>query len=329
MLPKIARMTSGSARVGRWGLILSSLALFAFPTWFVAAQTQDGKPKPTAAAAGKTTPTEVKSTAKGAASDATAASEQHATTPTVASDASGTTQSASTPVEFFPELSQKEQYIVGELDKPTTFDFTDESLDGVRESIMERHGFDILIEKSELEEASVTTDATDLTLRVNEVPLRSALRLLLGRKNLAYIIEDDVLKITTEMAYATDRLTRTYPVRDLITDLPGDDVPDFLSLMEAIRQGVTPGSWKESAYVSPGAQYPAPATVPSGGRGLGGGQVATATISMVPASGSLVIHQSWQGHDEVLKLLRALRKAKNLSPRTQQPANTYSPGAKQ
>lgn len=325
MLPKIARLKSGLPRRARWGLTVCSLALFALPTWFVAAQSEDVKLKPVAPAASKTTTTEVKSTGKSAASDAAAVSEQPATLSAVATDAAGTTQSAPSAVEFFPELSQKEQFILSELDKPTTFDFTDESLDGVREALMERHGFDILIDKAKLEEASVTTDATDLTLRVNEVPLRSALRLLLRGKNLAYVIEDDVMKITTEIAYATDRLTRTYPVSDLVADLPGADVPDFQSLMEAIRQGVTPGCWKESANWNSGAQYSAPIGPLTGGPQLGGGGP-VATISMVPASSSLVIHQTWQGHDEVLKLLRALRKAKKLSPRIQPPATNYAPG---
>ncbi len=291
MLPKIARLKSSSSRRGRWSLILGSLALFALPTWFAAAQSQDVKPKPVDAAGVKS------------ASPATVTAD--------AAAAAATAQTESLQVEFFPELSQKEKHIVEQLDLPTTFDFTDESLDGVRETVMERHGFDILIERDELEEESIASDAADLTLKVNEVPLRSALKLLLGRKNLAYVIEDDVLKITTQSAYANDRLTRIYPVRDLTDNKPDD----FQSLMEAIRQGVTPGFWKDtSSFPAPAAAYTAPGTF---GGGVTGAQrkETTSTISMVPASGSLVIHQSWQGHDEVLKLLRALRKAKNLSPR--------------
>ncbi len=112
--------------------------------------------------------------------------------------------------------SKKEEKIVQELDKPTTFDFTDESLDGVRETIMERHGFDIVIDKTKLEEESVATDATDITLKVNEISLKNALKLLLDSKNLTYVIENEVMKITTKTDGILKRPLRVYNVGDLV-----------------------------------------------------------------------------------------------------------------
>jgi hypothetical protein len=112
--------------------------------------------------------------------------------------------------------SKKEEKIVLELDKPTTFDFTDESLDGVRETIMERHGFDIVIDKTKLEEESIATDATDITLKVNEISLKNALKLLLDGKNLTYVIENEVMKITTKTDGILKRPLRVYNVGDLV-----------------------------------------------------------------------------------------------------------------
>lgn len=310
MLPKLATQKSDLPRRGRWSLVACSLALFALPTWFAAAQSQDAKLAPGDAGAIKKDQADQKPATPSAVTEPLLSRTPRGS-PTLGETAAAVGQSGPFPIEFFPERSLKEQHIVRELDMPTTFDFTDESLDGVRETVMERHGFDILIEKTTLEEESVATDATDLTLKVSEVPLRSALRLLLSRKHLAYVIEDDVLKITTQTAYQTERLTRTYPVRDLA----GDEAGDFLSLMEAIKQGVTPGAWKETTYMGGASPaYSAPAAAPPAGGTAKTANAPTCTISMVPASGSLVIHQTWQGHDEVLKLLRALRKAKSVSP---------------
>ena len=112
--------------------------------------------------------------------------------------------------------SKKEEKIVRELDKPTTFDFTDESLDGVRDTIMERHGFDIVIDKVKLEEESVATDATDITLKVSEISLKNALKLLLDSKNLTYVIENEVMKITTKTDGIAKRPLRVYNVGDLV-----------------------------------------------------------------------------------------------------------------
>ncbi|MES2791093.1 MAG: hypothetical protein V4719_15880, partial [Planctomycetota bacterium] len=111
------------------------------------------------------------------------------------------------------ELVQK---IVRELDKPTTFDFVDESLDGIRDTIMERHGFDIVIDKAKLEEDSIATDATDINLKVSEISLKNALKLLLDQKNLTYIIENEVMKITTKTEGIGKRPLRVYNVGDLV-----------------------------------------------------------------------------------------------------------------
>lgn len=295
MLPKISHLQPNLPNRGRWCLIGCSLALFALPTWFVTAQTPDVTKPPAEA------------------------------TPPASATVPNLNANPATPpvVEFFPESSTKEQVIIDQLDRSTTMDFTDESLMGVCEAIMERHKFDIVIDRIQLEEESVPVDSADLTLRVSDVTLRSALKLLLRQKGLAFIVEDDVMKITTSTTYQTDMSTRTYPVRDLT----GNDADEFLALIEAIRQGVTPGGWKESAFISgpPGADglataYSQPPASPSGQRRGTVPNSTLSTISMVPASGCLVIHQSWQGHDEVLKLLRALRKAKNQFPQAPQPA---------
>lgn len=315
MLPRIARQNSGSPRTGRLLLIVCSAVLFALPTLLVKAQSPEeagGKP------GSKTTPAASPNKATSAlAAGLLQAADKPADKPAVANVA----------VEFYPKLSKKEEKIATELENNTTFMFTDESLTGISETIMERHKLDIVIDQVKLEEESVAMDATDITLKVNEIPLRSALRLLLANKNLAYIVENDVLKITTKTHADNYRLTRIYPVRDLV----GADAADYLSLTDAIRQGVSPGSWKEVG--TSGGMFGMMGGM-GGGRGGRGGMAAPAaptggppdqgyTISMVPASGSLVIRQSYEGHEEVLRLLRALRMAKNDGVNTAQSLPTY------
>lgn len=274
-LPQVARLQSRISHRGRWCLILWSVALFGVPTWLATAQSQEVKPG-----------TSLTATTKQAV------------------------PSESITIEFFPELSRREQEIIRELERPTTMDFTDESLSGVVGTLMERHKFNILIDKVRLDENSVAADANDINLKVSEIPLRSALKLMLRHKNLAFVIEDDVLKITAAAACEGDRITRTYPVQDLIGPAPGD----FQSLMEAIKQGVAPGSWRQHHELGNDTPLP-PGAVPAPARTSATKSLDRTpnTISMVPASGSLVVRQSWRGHDEVLTLLRALRSAKSLS----------------
>lgn len=200
-------------------------------------------------------------------------------------------------VEFLPELSQAEQAIERELDSPTSFDFTDETLDGVCEVLRTRHKLNVLVDDHpSLESESESSETTHLTLKVDNIPLRSALKLLRQKRGWAFYVEDDVLKITPDTGYGNGGGTRTYPVRDLV----GDDAGNYELLIKAIQEGADPLSWKgatipEGSYYDKGSSF--------------------ATISMLPASGSLVIRQTWDGHAEVLRLLRSLRQAGNSSPR--------------
>src|SRR6185295_12852329 len=87
--------------------------------------------------------------------------------------------------------------IIQELEKPTSWDFTHETLEGAVELVQEHHGFNIVIDKAKLKEQSVATNTFDVNVKVNNVSLKSALKLLLDPKKLTYVIENDALKITT------------------------------------------------------------------------------------------------------------------------------------
>jgi hypothetical protein len=272
MLPRIARLKPGLSPRGRSSLLICGLALFALPTWFATAQSQD------VTAAGKSS---------------------SAVVPRATPTAVASSPFAAPLTEFLPPLSDAEQAIVRELDLPTSFDFQDESLEGVRTALMERHKFNIIYDPqasldAESEGKESIAESTDLTLRVNNIPLRSALRLLFAKKGLAFYVEDDVLKITEDTGHEPGGSTRTYPVRDLV----GVDESDYQRLMEAIKEGVAPWSWKGTSHswsIETGADW--------------------STISKVPATGCLVIRTTWRGHDEVLALLRTLRKANLASPK--------------
>src|SRR5262249_29740363 len=57
---------------------------------------------------------------------------------------------------------------------------------------------------------------TPITLQLSGVTFRSTLKLLLEPQQLTYVVEDEVMKITTTTK-ASDRLsTRVYPVGDLV-----------------------------------------------------------------------------------------------------------------
>ena len=192
-------------------------------------------------------------------------------------------------VEFFPEPTEAEKRINEALDKRATFDFVEMPLLDVAEFLKDQLGneIEVQLDNRALEDAGAGSD-TQVNLKAKNVPIRTALRLLLGELDLTYLIQDEVLLITTVDKSEMELFTRTYPVGDLVPNVPvAPTQRDFQTLARAITNTVRPQTWSEP-----------------GGPG---------SLLEVPVSSSLVISQTRDVHDEVLQLLRALRAAKRVS----------------
>ena len=66
-----------------------------------------------------------------------------------------------------------------------------------------------------MDEIGITTDAT-INKQLSGITLRSALKLMLRDLGLTYVIEDEVLQITTPEDAQTQTVTKVYPVADLV-----------------------------------------------------------------------------------------------------------------
>ncbi len=110
--------------------------------------------------------------------------------------------------------SPAEAKIERELAEPTTLDFTETPLAGVVEYLKDLHGIEIQLDTRALEEVGVLAE-TPVTATINGVSLRSALRLLLRRMDLTYVVKDEAIVVTTTEQAAHELVTRAYPVADL------------------------------------------------------------------------------------------------------------------
>ncbi len=124
-----------------------------------------------------------------------------------------------------------------------------------------------------------------ITRRLHNVTLKAALRLMLRDLDLTYVIQEGVLLITTVDQAETPELLsiRVYPVGDLAHG-------SYEELVTVITTSVLPNTWSR----------------------VGG----NATITEMATCKSLVISQAISGHEEILRLLRALRAAKKQLPPT-------------
>ena len=94
-------------------------------------------------------------------------------------------------------------------------EFIDTPLKEAMEFIGDANGITIIIDEQALPEEGVSIDEP-INRIFSGVTLRSAIKIILEPLGLTYVIEDEVMKITTIIA-AEDKLsTRVYPVGDLV-----------------------------------------------------------------------------------------------------------------
>jgi hypothetical protein len=196
-------------------------------------------------------------------------------------------------IEFLPPLTASEKRIVAALDRPTEFEFSDTALSNVVDYIKQKHEIEMQVDWSGLPEAGINV-SKPVTISVDGISLRSALRLILAKLGATYIVSDEVLLITSHEKADEMIFTRTYPVEDLLTPptfQPGegkqgskyDDA--YEPLVKVIMRTIKPESWEQN-----------------GGPG---------DIAAIAAAKSLVISQTYEVHEKVLNLLRSLRAARD------------------
>ena len=113
------------------------------------------------------------------------------------------------------EAGSAEAKILRVLDEPTTMEFIETPLRNVADQLKLQHGIEIQLDTKALAEINVTPD-TPITKSIKGISLRSALRLMLAEHDMNYIIEDEVLLITTADKAKTTVVTKVYPVADLV-----------------------------------------------------------------------------------------------------------------
>ncbi len=112
--------------------------------------------------------------------------------------------------------SPSEERIVNALDDQTELSFSDTPLDQAIEYLADLHNIPIIIDEKALEDEGIAKDTPVPNLQLSGITLRSALKLMLEPLGLNYVIEDEVMKITTQAIAEETLQTRVYPVGDLV-----------------------------------------------------------------------------------------------------------------
>ncbi len=153
--------------------------------------------------------------------------------------------------------NEKEREIEHKLIMPLTLDFKNTPLKQVVEDLRTWTGINIVLDKRALDEESISQDQT-VDMKLDGVSLKSALTNVLHQVHLTYVIEDEVLKITTE-AHAKGRMVlKTYQVADLVIPIEDHNAPTAAAFAESLGVSV-PGSPESRSMSSSG---PIPQTGP-------------------------------------------------------------------
>ena len=109
-----------------------------------------------------------------------------------------------------------EQRIYEMLDTTVELEFIGTELGTAIKHIADTYQIAIIPDTTEIENIGVDLETDTVDLVIAGVTLRSALKLMLERLELTYIIEDEVMKITSRDYAANALQTRVYPVADLV-----------------------------------------------------------------------------------------------------------------
>lgn len=102
------------------------------------------------------------------------------------------------------------------LDEPTTVEFIDSPLEDILHYLEDYHAIEIEIDERAFDLGS-DDSAKPVTRNLTKLSLRSALSHILSEFDLTFLVEDEVLLITSPETARTHLRTVVYPVGDLIT----------------------------------------------------------------------------------------------------------------
>jgi hypothetical protein len=170
------------------------------------------------------------------------------------------------------------------LVETTSLEFVDTPLQDVVDFLKNKHAVQIVLDKKAMDDVGLSTD-TPITMHLGGVTLRSGLKLMLRELDLTWIIDNEVLLITTPEEANSRLTTEMYDVGDLVTcrDENNELWEDYHTLIDVITPTVQPTTWDCVG---------------------GPGSICGATFSSAKL---LVVSQTQEVHEEIVALLGKLR----------------------
>ena len=201
-----------------------------------------------------------------------------------------------------PPIRTAEAAIERALDTPTQMEFVDAPLSEVIEFLKDYHHIEVQADNRALADVGIGTD-TPITINLKGISLRSALKLILREHSLTWIIQDEVLLITTPEEAESQLTTKVLDVSDLVVCYDMDDEPwdDYGTLINTISRTLRSATWNQ--FGGPGS--------------ITGASLGTAKV--------LVVSQTREMHREIAQLLANIRAIAEKNPDEELPQRERNP----
>ena len=151
------------------------------------------------------------------------------------------------PATGTPESPPAQARIDAALDRPVRLDLARTPLADAVRLLEKKLGIPFRLDAKGLDEAGIDPNRRTVTLQIDGISARSALRLVLRELDLTWIVRGEVLLITTPEEAECCLQTRLYPVGDLLgcgePRRPGQS--DFEDLVNVVVGSIQPASWAE------------------------------------------------------------------------------------
>lgn len=118
---------------------------------------------------------------------------------------------------YIMNVGAVEKKIFATLDAPTEVSFVETTLEDALRYLQDFHNINVWVDKPTLTDEGVSLEQP-ITLQVAGVSFRSVLKLLLEPQQLTYVVEDEVMKITTRTN--AGNVIGVYDIRDLVGKNP-------------------------------------------------------------------------------------------------------------
>ena len=187
-----------------------------------------------------------------------------------------------------------------------TLDFNGARLDEVIAYVQEYSGLNFHLD-SEARAKDLESGAR-VTIKLKDVTLKTALKLVLNPRDLGCVYRDGVIVIATKARLGTEAVTRVYDVRDLMFPIRDFEGPRMeLHPPGSSKMGIIPFLSEEEPVATLNSEFLVDLIRTSTGDRSWDD---TSSSSITQMNGLLVVSQSKSVHDEVRRLLDLLRQYK-------------------